>query len=107
LPLGGGQRDSTDLSSLVTRDRREWLELCQGRIRLDFRRRFLTRVPREWAQPRGCQSSRSLWKTQHKWDCWGVCAGPGAGIKLSLAAALISLPLCCWVLVLSFIKTGP
>lgn len=48
---------------------RECQELCQGTIRLAIRERFfsseagqaLNRFSRQWAQPQGCQRSRSVW----------------------------------------------
>ncbi|XP_051654183.1 cytochrome P450 26B1 isoform X2 [Manacus candei] len=71
--------------------RREWLELCQSRLRLDLRQRFFPQrlvghcpgSPGQWAQPQGCQSSRRVWLIL--WgtggDSWGwACAGLRVGL---------------------------
>lgn len=40
----------------------------------------LNMLPREWAQPHGCQSSGSVWTvlSDTGLDGWGVCAGPSS-----------------------------
>lgn len=46
------------------------INLCQGKVRLDMRKRFFTegvfspwnRLPGKWSQYQTCQSSRSIWK---------------------------------------------
>lgn len=41
----------------------EILELCQGGLGWIIRERFFPlKLPREWAQPQGCQSSRRVWE---------------------------------------------
>lgn len=52
IPFWKGEVKGQELMSLMTRDMRKWLELCQGRVGLNIRKRFFTqRWLDEWAQP--------------------------------------------------------
>lgn len=69
LPHEGKQRGR--LFALVIREkaRGSSLKLCQGRFRLDMRKRFFTlmlarhwnKLPNKWPWHQGCQSSGRLW----------------------------------------------
>ena len=77
-------RGSSGLCSGPGTGARERLELGQGRLRWSSGKGSsprgcwaLPRLPREWARPRGCQSSRSVWTALPGMDRLGLVGGLG------------------------------